>query len=202
MTAAYLPDGRVGVEFDDGGPLGACVTALGPLHPDAMRDPVLLSAIEDCVTKIASVAGAAAGRALAADPRLCSRCLRTLLRAVLGDGAANHAVTSARAGRPLRPGDDKGYAMAAPAVRHAAGQARAAMQALSDQLYVGMTGPIIEQAMTSVGPNPWDAFYEMTGAPMKAGQWSEYKSCACGEPGTGQKPSALPVESMVGGLPR
>ena len=50
------------------------------LHPDAMRDPVLLSAIEDCVTKIASVAGAAAGRALAADPRLCSRCLRTLLR--------------------------------------------------------------------------------------------------------------------------
>jgi hypothetical protein len=173
----------LGVEVR-GSPIGDFATNLGPV-PEAAATSELADAADLRVAAVARDAGAEIGRALAADPKLCARCARTYMRAALGsleDGRKIHAAT---------PADAVRYRAVQAALWHSVKAAQREIAKINSELATGELGP-------AASDNPWAHIYEMTGAgwPMKTGQWSEYKACACGAPGSGDQP-----ETMVGCAP-
>jgi hypothetical protein len=177
------------VHVPDSG-LGDLLLTLGP-GPVMLLTPELLSAADERVRSIATAAMAAVAQALASNPKLCSRCARTLMRAAMGSQADRDKVSN-----PTN-GDDKRYMAAWQALEPQIRAARRDTELLSAQIQQGDIGVVIQQAAQSAAArNPYGPMYESAGWPMQAGQWGDYKACACGEPGTGQQPV-----QMAGALP-
>ncbi len=156
--------------------LGETSPWLGPTAPVYVT-PRLADAVCARVEGIVSVVAAAAGRAVAADPSLCSRCVRTLARSALGT-----VTDAAKVVSPDNPRDPARYTAAWRALGGPMLHAQAAVEALRQEVSAGSVLDPVDAALTVTGASKWRDHYERAGAPLKAGQWTEYKLCACGDP--------------------
>jgi hypothetical protein len=150
--------------------LGATVTQVGPV-PVLYITPTLTAAVTSRVRALVQQASDDASQAIAADSSLCSRCVRTLLRSAVGSAAdASKIIT------PEQPGDQARYTAAWAAVGAHVQRIQRALAALSAEAATGQVRDAADDTLHVTGaPN-------VGGAPIKAGQWSEYKLCACGDP--------------------
>ena len=171
------------------------------IRAPAPLDSVAMDAVDRAARKIASYAGTVAEAAVSANSQLCIRCARTLMRAAMGDHAARQAVRAAAAGTPLKAGDDKRYELVDKAIGDRIQQVRLATEELAQSVGSGQIAGLVEQIFQqAAASNPWNPLYQQTGAgwPMKKGQWSDYKSCACGAPDSGQAPADMGSTDPMG----
>lgn len=179
VTATPLAPTIVGgvawITVQTSSPLGDMVTAVGPIAPWLVT-PQLTSDVTDRVQYLVSRAGDAAAKAIAADSALCSRCVRSVMRA-----AAGSIEDASRIVVPQKDGDRERYAAAFQAVNQDFQRVQQSLTELSSEAAVGRVRSA-EDANLQVSGAAWSPYYEGAGAPMHVGQWSDYKLCACGDP--------------------
>jgi hypothetical protein len=172
-------------------------SSLGDLHifigpADArVLTPGLVSTVADRVRALVAHTEADAGQIMVAQPALCMRCVRTLLRMALGSQPDAQSVMA-----PSKPGDTERYNAAWPAVSPHVAKIQAGLVELRGEVAAGSVLDVPDRTLQVAG-SPWAHLYEKAGAPLKAGQWGEYKMCACGTPGD---PTSGPT-MMVSGVP-
>jgi len=179
------PASWIGVGYDS--PLGRSIAHVGPL-PTRVLSPELVAAVGTRVRAAIEQVCQQVGIAIAEHPEICSRCARTMMRSALGSPEDAAAIIA-----PSKPGDRQRYEL----VWKAMGPQVQAVQAAMAKLRAEATsGTVLDAAPTHVG-DATARLYKEEGWPLKAGQWTDFKLCACGDPTDAKsKPTML-----VAGVP-
>ena len=141
------------------------------------------------------------GQAVAKNPQMCSRCARTLMRSALGSPDDAQLILTGG-----KPGDRQRYAVAWGALGHGVQSVQGALAKLRQEAVAGVVAPRTAVGATDadatlvVEGSPWAHLYEQGGWPLKAGQWQDYKLCACGDP-TAAKTEPVMIVSGVPASP-
>ncbi len=186
--------------------LGDSHAYVGPL-PSNVLSPALTEAVAGRLRGVIEQASEVVGQVLAQNSTICSRCARTLMRSALGSPEDSAVIIAGG-----KPGDDPRYALAWRALGKHVQVVQAAMQQLRDEAVAGAVQPPytptcavggsgagddhVDLSLRVTG-SPWAYLYEQAGWPMKAGQFDEYKLCACGDPTVDDPKIAM----IVSGVP-
>lgn len=170
------PAAWIEVAYD--APLGHAVTYVGPMSP-AIATPALAQAVGERVRRIVDRASEHVGQVVGAT-KCCARCTRTLMRSALGSPVDAAAVMLPQ------PGDIAKYAAAWKALGPSV---RAAQVAMGRVRMEAVRGYVRADDVEMTGAA---ALYQQGGWPLKAGQFTDYKLCACGNPtDAASKPTML-----------
>lgn len=167
--------------------LGDSRTYVGPV-PSHVLSPQMTAAVSSRVGAVVEQACEMVGQAIAKNPQVCSRCARTLMRSALGSPQDAQLIMSGG-----KPGDRARYDVAWKAIGKDVQAVQGALAKLRREAVSGVVtlgaaalpathagaGP---DATLTVEGSPWAHLYEQGGWPLKAGQWEDYKLCACGDP--------------------
>jgi len=159
--------------------LGDSRTYVGPV-PSHVLSPQMTAAVSSCVGAVVEQACQVVGQVVAKNPEVCSRCARTLMRSALGSPADAQLIMSGG-----KPGDSKRYDIAWKAMGKDVQAVQGVLAKLRKDAAAGRvthTGATDADATLTVEGSPWAHLYEQGGWPLKAGQWQDYKLCACGDP--------------------
>jgi hypothetical protein len=160
--------------------IGEARTQVGPV-----ADVSQMSAIAGRVKALVTHAENDFARAMIEHPELCARCVRTLLRAAVGDLEATLTATA--------PSSADAARMQA-AVEIIGPHVVKIQNALKTLCVEASTGAVVAPEVVSGLLD----HYRKSGAPMHVGaasRWSDYKLCECAPPGTPQE-----AAMMVGGV--
>lgn len=186
--------------------LGKAQTYVGPL-PTHIMSPTLTAAVDASMHGVIEQACQHVGQAIASHPEICSRCARTIMRSALGSPEDAAAIINGG-----KPGDMERYTKVWKAMGQQVGAVQRALAQLRTEAAAGrvtlgpkgrhpqhQAGSFISQdsdaldaedrtpipslpPLERVKGSPYAHLYEQGGWPMKAGQWQDYKLCACGDP--------------------
>ncbi len=164
--------------------LGDSRSYVGPV-PSRVLSPTLTAAVGARVQDVVEQACEMVGQAIVKNPQMCSRCARTLMRSALVSPVDSALVMTGK-----NPGDRERYAIAWRAMGPQVQAVQAAMAQLRAEAAAGVvrvretagrTQDAVDPTLT-VKNSPWAPLYEQGGWPLKAGQWTDYQMCACGDP--------------------
>ncbi len=188
LPPAVVDDGSVWLVFQSASPLGDVTTHVGPVGPGILT-PAVIARAAARVQGMVTHANTQAAKALTADASLCSRCVRTVMRMALGSLPDANLVVA-----PEKPDDVPRYAAAWRAVGPQAQKVQRWLAELSAEAQQGYVLELADKTLHVTGaPN-------VGGAPIKAGQWSEYKLCACGDPSVGESKPVMVVAGAGAGM--
>ena len=183
--------------------LGDSRTYVGPVQSHLLS-PQITAAVGSRVGAVVEQACEMVGQAVARNPQMCSRCARTLMRSALGSPEDAQLIMTGG-----KPGDRKRYEVAWGVLGRGVQSVQSALAKLRREAAAGMvSAPEPHATHTGAGPDatlvvegsPWAHLYEQGGWPLKAGQWEDYKLCACGDP-TAAKPEPVMIVSGVPAAP-
>jgi hypothetical protein len=163
--------------------LGDGRTFVGPV-PSRVLSPAITAAVASRVGAIVEQACQLTGQAISKNPQMCSRCARTLMRSALGSPEDARLIMAGG-----KPGDRKRYDIAWKLLGKDVQSVQGALATLRREAASGIVAASTAPARTAdpdvtltVKDSPWAHLYEQGGWPLKAGQWQDYKLCACGDP--------------------